>query len=747
MTTRRNPRYQILPALLFAGIPLTFIAGLVVFQLAKNVPDARVARANTLLSFQTVRAANAVDEAVQDAERGQRGFLITGQDVYLSPYMKAKERLPQLMVNLQHATSANPDQQARLLKLQADITTKMNELATTIAAMQQQGYGAAKAIVDRDVGRLIMEEIIADLAAITDAADARLNSRLERAGAAEERMTATFVVGSIIAAIALIAGALLLARAHRRTVISQQLLQATLDSVREEVGAFDYDGRLRAWNNTFLTMLGIASADARPGGQLALASTDVNELGRRVRELEAAALRTDRPALVEHQGERGSSVEIFHNPTATGGYVVTLLDVTDRRKSEEALRQAQKLELMGKMTGGVAHDFNNLLTIIIGSLGLLRRAIGRDDKAQERIDMMSVAAERASRLTRQLLAFARRQPLQPEIVNLGHVIQDVLPLIRRAVGEAITVECVTAGGLWNTTVDASEFQSAVLNLAINGRDAMAEGGKLTIEMGNAALDDAYAARHAEVEPGQYVLFAITDTGKGMDAFTIARALDPFFTTKPAGEGTGLGLPQVYGFAKQSGGHLKIYSEVGEGTTVKLYLPRSLGQETGQPARVATLAVTGTETILLVDDDEIVQATVASMLEDLGYAVPTAPNGAAALAILEKGAKVDLLFTDVVMPGAISGRQLAERALDIVPTLKVLFTSGYTENAIVHNGRLDPGVELLSKPYGREQLAAKVRRVLDSPPNAPRQAAELRGVLQFSRQASPLRDRIRLDLRK
>ena len=241
---------------------------------------------------------------------------------------------------------------------------------------------------------------------------------------------------------------------------------------------------------------------------------------------------------------------------------------------------------MGRMTGGVAHDFNNLLTIIIGSLGLLRRATGRDDKARERIDIMSIAAERASRLTKQLLAFARRQPLQPEIVNLGHLMREVLPLIRRAMGEAVTVECITAGGLWNTLLDASEFQSAVLNLSINARNAMPEGGKLTIEVVNAALDDAYAAGHAEVEPGQYVLFAITDTGKGMDATTMVRALDPFFTTKPSGEGTGLGLPQVYGFVKQSGGHLKIYSEVGDGTTVKLYLPRSLGQETAQPTRVA-----------------------------------------------------------------------------------------------------------------------------------------------------------------
>jgi signal transduction histidine kinase/ActR/RegA family two-component response regulator len=722
MTRRWNTRFEIIPTLLFAGIPLIFIAGIVVFQLTKNVPDARVARANTVLSFKTIRAANTVDEAIQDAERGQRGFLITGQEAYLEPYTKARERLPHLMVDLQRAASVSADQQERLLKLQTDITTKMNELASTITAMRQQGYEAAKTIVNTDAGRLSMEAVTADLTLIMDAADVRLNARLERVSAAEERATLTFVIASIISAIALMTGAFLLERAYRRAAISEQVLQATLDNVREGVAAFDYGGRLRAWNNSFIAMLGVAGGQIRRGAPLPLEGA--NKLAARIRELEAAARTAGRSALVENEGERGASVEIFHNPTADGGFVTTLLDVTERRKAEEALRQAKKLESMGRMTGGVAHDFNNLLTVIIGSLGLLRGTIGRDDKALERIDMMSVAAERASRLTKQLLAFARRQPLQPEIVNLGHVMQEVLPLIRRAVGESITVKCVTAAGLWNTAVDTSEFQSAVLNLSINARDAMPEGGKLTIEMANAALDDAYAARHAEVEPGEYVLSAITDTGKGMDAETMEQALDPFFTTKPAGEGTGLGLPQIYGFVKQSGGHLKIYSEAGEGTTVKLYLPRSLGQETDQPTRAAALAKTGTETVLLVDDDEIVRTTVASMLEDLGYTVLLAQSGAEALTILERGVKIDLVFTDVVMPGAISGRQLAERAVEIVPTLKILFTSGYTENAIVHNGRLDPGVEFLSKPYSREQLAAKLRRVFDSAPKEPRQAAEI-----------------------
>lgn len=627
------------------------------------------------------------------------------------------------MVDLQQATIASSDQAPRLLQLQAHITTKMNELAATIAAARQQGYEAARAIVNTDVGRLSMEAISADLAAIVDGANTRLNARLEHAAAAEERLTQTFIVASMISAIALLAGAFLLAWASRRAAVSEQALQATLDSVREGVGAVDDRGCLRAWNNSLLAMLGVSGTNLWPGNPLPLGN-DANQVGQRIRELEAAVRATGRPTLVEHRGESGTSVEIFHNPVADGGYVLTLLDVTERRQVEEALRQSQKLESMGQMTGGIAHDFNNLLTIIIGSLGFLRRAVGHDDKAQERVDMMNVAAERAARLTKQLLAFARRQPLQPEIVNLGQLMQEILPLMRRAVGEAVMVECVATGGLWNTIVDASEFQSVVLNLAINARDAMPEGGKLTVEMTNAALDDAYAARHAEVDPGQYVLFAITDTGKGMDEVTMARAVDPFFTTKAAGEGTGLGLPQVYGFVKQSGGHLKIYSEVGEGTTVKLYLPRNFGEETAQPGRVAALAVTGTETVLVVDDDEIVRATVASMLEDLGYTVVVASGGREALAVLKQRGNVDLLFTDVVMPGAISGRQLAERAVEIVPKLRVLFTSGYTENAIVHNGRLDAGVELLSKPYGREQLAAKVRRVLDGVPGELRKTADI-----------------------
>ncbi|HWD58540.1 MAG TPA: CHASE3 domain-containing protein [Stellaceae bacterium] len=719
MTRRPSARSEIILALLFGAVPLAFIAGVVLFQMAKNVPDARKARADTVAAFATVRAVGAVDEAIQDAERGQRGYLLTARDDYLQPYLAAKQRLPQLMIGLQGAVAGDNAQQQRVLRLQSHVTTKLDELAATIAAMRQHGFEAAKSIVETDLGQQSMNEITGDLAAIGEVANAQLTGRLDTAADAEGRVTATFIFGSSVAALGLLVGALLLARAVQRATTSEATLLATLDSVREGVAAFDHRGRLRVWNVRFTAILGSTDPGLRADAPLPPGAA---ALGERLRDLTAPSRAAAQPGLSEFAGEEGRRVEIFHSPAGEGGQVVTLLDVTDRRKTEEILAQAQKLEALGRMTGGVAHDFNNLLTVIIGGLGLLRGSIAGDTAARQRVDMMSSAAERATRLIRQLLAFARRQPLQPDVVNLGPAIQEALPLIRRAVGENVTVEWVTGAGLWNTTVDATEFQAAVLNLAINGRDAMPAGGKLTIELGNAALDDAYAAQHAEVQPGQYVMFAITDTGTGMDAATLAQALDPFFTTKPPGEGTGLGLPQVYGFVKQSGGHLKIYSEPGEGTTVKLYLPRSLAQKTAARP-VAAIAAAGHETVLLVDDDEIVRDTVALMLEDLGYAVIEAHGGAEALEILRRGDQIDLLFTDVVMPGPVSGRQLADEARTLDPGLRVLFTSGYTENAIVHHGRLDPGLELLSKPYGREQLAAKLRRVLDAPRKPPDSAAE------------------------
>ncbi|RKH55517.1 response regulator [Corallococcus aberystwythensis] len=383
----------------------------------------------------------------------------------------------------------------------------------------------------------------------------------------------------------------------------------------------------------------------------------------------------------------------------------------ERRQAEAALLQAQKMEAVGKLTGGVAHDFNNLLQVVSGNLQLLQRDAVGDTRAQRRLETALGAVERGARLASQLLAFARRQPLAPTPLNPGRLVRDMDDLLRRALGEDVEVETVIAGGLWNTSVDRNQLENVILNLAINARDAMDGRGKLTIEAGNAMLDDHYAMLHPEVTAGQYVLLAISDTGTGMTPEVLSRAFEPFFTTKPEGRGTGLGLSMVYGFVKQSGGHVKIYSEVGHGTSIKIYLPRTF-QAAVQPAENGSGQVEGgTETILVVEDDAAVRATVVEVLTELGYRVLKAHDGQSALAVIQSGLPVDLLFTDVVMPGPVRSPELARQAKAHLPDLEVLFTSGYTENAIVHGGRLDPGVSLLSKPYRREDLARKIRSLL------------------------------------
>jgi PAS domain S-box-containing protein len=395
-------------------------------------------------------------------------------------------------------------------------------------------------------------------------------------------------------------------------------------------------------------------------------------------------------------------------------------DMTDQRKgaaalllSESALLQAQKMESLGKLTGGVAHDFNNVLQIISGNLQLLQVTMGDNQAALRRLEASAVAVDRGARLASQLLAFARRQPLKPLVTDLGHLVRAMEGLLCRAVGETVNVEVIVSPGLWNTLVDPHQLENVLLNLAINARDAMDGEGKLTVELSNASLDDDYVQAHAGLAAGQYVLVAVTDTGEGMDKELVEKIFEPFFTTKKEGEGTGLGLSMAYGFSKQSGGHINVYSEPGHGTTFKVYLPRSWEAVTDLPVNLTGPVLGGTETILVVEDDLHVQATVVDMLRGLGYSVLRANEARSAMAIVNSGVPIDLLFTDVVMPGELRSPDLARQAKALLPNLAVLFTSGYTQNAIVHGGRLDAGVELLSKPYRREDLARKLRHLLSN----------------------------------
>jgi nitrogen-specific signal transduction histidine kinase/CheY-like chemotaxis protein len=403
-----------------------------------------------------------------------------------------------------------------------------------------------------------------------------------------------------------------------------------------------------------------------------------------------------------------------------------------RHEAESTLRQAHKMEAVGQLTGGIAHDFNNLLTIIIGNLDTMRRqlaaALNPGDvqtligKMTKPLDSAMQGARSAAQLTQRLLAFSRRQALEPVRLDVNRLITGMLDLLRRTLGEGISIETVFAAGLWPVHADAHQIENALLNLALNAKDAMPDGGCLTIETANTYLDDAYVRRFGDVAAGQYVVTCVTDTGTGIAKELIEQVFEPFFTTKPHGEGSGLGLAMVHGFVKQSGGHVRIYSEEGQGTTVKIYLPRLIqaaepaavpaGKPDGAAGFTAMPRARPNEVIVLVEDNDGVRGYAKDVLEELGYWVIEAANSEEALRLLAKKPRIDLLFTDVVLPGA-SGRELADQIKQLYPHVPVLYTTGYTRNAIVHQGRLDPGVQLLNKPYTQQDLARKVRELLDA----------------------------------
>ncbi len=446
---------------------------------------------------------------------------------------------------------------------------------------------------------------------------------------------------------------------------------------------------------------------------------EAQELQALLAETHAAQVPAHFQARMRTHGEEWRWIDWTFSPDPDHGRLHGVgRDVTEDKERAAALAQAeaalhasQKMDAIGKLTGGVAHDFNNLLQVIGGNLQLLAKDVSGKERAETRLHNALAGVSRGAKLASQLLSFGRRQPLTPKVVNLGRFVRGLDDMLRRALGDGIEIETIVSGGLWNSFVDPFQVENALLNLAINARDAMEGHGRLTIEAGNAVLDDDYQLLHRDVTPGQYIMVAVTDTGSGMTPELIERVFEPFFTTKPEGQGTGLGLSMVYGFVKQSDGHIKIYSEPGHGTTVRIYLPRVREEEDIVTDTEAGPVTGGTETVLVVEDDEEVRGTVVEMLSELGYRVLKAKDAQSALAIVESGVPIDALFSDVVMPGPLRSPELARKARERLPGIAVLFTSGYTENAIVHAGRLDEGVELLSKPYTREALARKLRGVL------------------------------------
>ena len=603
------------------GVATALAAALVVitFWLAAHTQTENEWVRHTLLVRDKIAA---LVTLTQRLETSQRGYLLTGREIYLAPFNNAAAAIPAALDDLATQVADNPKQQDSVGQLRKLITDKLREMGSTIDERKAGHTDAALAIVNSDTGFKIMDEI-RDLVSAMETEEDRLLA-IRRTNAETSAMFLKFGAATAFLLICVIG--LLINHFTRRSF-------AQLAAARDQLSVTNQE---------------------------------------------------------------------------------LLQQVNRAEQVESQLRQSQKMEAIGQLTGGIAHDFNNMLGVIGGSLDLMQRRMKNGDFGIDRyVDAARKAAERAASLTHRLLAFARQQPLAPQTIDANKMIANMSNLLRSTLGEQIRIETVSAAGLWMTHADPHQLESAILNVAINARDAMTEGGKLTIETANVYLDDAYCRQHAEIDPGQFVMIAVSDTGMGMTPEVMQRVFDPFFTTKPVGLGTGLGLSQVYGFVKQSSGHIKIYSEIGAGTTVKIYLPRLVGGAlvSDQMHPQAVQKANAGETILVVEDDPLVRRLAIESLHELGYTVLDSEDAAGALAILDNNPEVKLLFTDVVMP-EIGGKKLADEAIRRRTHLKVLFTTGYTSNAVVHGGVLDAGVNFLGKPYTFEQLAAKVRTVLD-----------------------------------
>jgi signal transduction histidine kinase len=535
-------------------------------------------------------------------------------------------------------------------------------------------------------------------------------------------------------------GLLLLVRRHRAALVRAQTelgaaldaraakaaqWQATLRGMPDGLMVLDADLRLVEWNQHFPDRVGVPAEILHEGMPIAdilraqalageFGPVDVEaEVRRRVADMQAGVS----TGTIERRRPNGRTMELRRSPLAEGGLVTLYTDITDRRRAEDQLRQAQKMEAIGQLTGGIAHDFNNLLTVVMGNIEIAQNALQASNplRAQSKLEEARAGAERGAILTRRLLAYSRRQTLEPQAVDVNKIVANMSELIRSSIGP-LSLETVLAGELWDTIIDPNQLENALLNLAINARDAMPDGGKITLETANANLDAAYAAAHSEVSPGQYVLVAVSDGGVGMTPEAMERAFEPFFTTKGVGKGSGLGLSQVFGFIKQSNGHVKIYSEIGLGTTVKLYLPRfvipAVADET-KPPPAQVLPARDHETVLVVEDDADVLAYTQESLEGLGYHVIAARDAQSALASLSTHPTIALLFTDVQLP-ELTGPDLAEEIERRRPGLPVLYTTAYPAMAVLHRGLLGKEVRTINKPFRLAELASAVRDAIDNP---------------------------------
>jgi signal transduction histidine kinase/CHASE3 domain sensor protein len=695
---------------------------------------------------------------VRRAESAARGYELYRSLALNDEFQATRAAIAPALADLKRAIRDNPDQVALLEGAEPLIQRRIDIAAEAMRLRVENDQAGIAALQGKAEGRGLMETVTVNLDRLTAEEERQLAART-----AESRRTSIVLIGIDVAGAAvilLLAG--LLMRENRRTRVALQstlhetraanealeaavaegtehlvaahdelrlsvnVLQSTFHSMAEAVLVIDNESDVLLSNPAAKRMLlqhtgmnlenlrsmsDVYRADGvTPLGPDELPSARVL-CGDEFEEMEMIV----RP----HGGNPPRHFLISGRPMrdaqgAISGAVLVYHDATTSRETERQLHQSQKLDAIGKLTGGVAHDFNNMLTVISGNTETLVGSLKEQPELQRAARLIDDAAQRCAELIQHLLAFARKQPLEPRNVDVNAAITDIAKLLRPTLGEQIQIETALEQGPTTSHIDPSRLTNAVLNMAINARDAMPNGGKLLLETHRVLLDDAYAQANLDVAPGAYVMLAVSDTGTGMPPDVQDKAFEPFFTTKEVGKGSGLGLSMVYGFVKQSGGHIKIYSEEGHGTTIKLYLPPGKGET--EVASVATPAATGgVETILVVEDDNLVRNFVTAQLQSLGYKTVAAPDARTALALVELGEPFDLLFTDVVMPGGMSGRQLAEEVAKRRPGVKVLYTSGYTDNAVVHHGKLDEGVLLLTKPYRRNQLADMIRLALGKMP--------------------------------
>jgi signal transduction histidine kinase/CHASE3 domain sensor protein/ActR/RegA family two-component response regulator len=688
------------------------------------------------------------------SESAARGFALSRDAYYLTEYRNASDGIPAAFDDLIAEFADRVDEKPLIEEAKALAERRM-AISREMIRLHAGGDSAGPAAqIAKSEGRMTMEKIGVNLEKVIAEVRTRLAARyaasritrgfllaIDLAGVVLILMLATFLIRESRRSSRALQDSLSATRAtnealeaavaertehlvaaHEELRHSTAVLQNTFNSIAEAVLVLNAKGEILLANPAAETMLRY-----RQGMHV----LELRRLSVAYRADGSTRLRVDEmPSTRVLGGELFDEQEIFIRPAddrdplhlvvsgrplrdATGaisGAALVYHDISPWRETERKLLQSQKLDALGKLTGGVAHDFNNMLTVITGTTETLVAGLAHLPTLQKTAEVIDQAAERCSELIQHLLAFARRQPLQPRNVDINSTVLDIAKLLRPTLGAQIEINSILEQEVATSHIDASQLANSLLNMAINARDAMPDGGKLLLETRNVVLDEAYAQANPDVSPGAYVMLAVTDTGTGMSKEVQDQVFEPFFTTKDVGKGSGLGMSMVYGFVRQSGGHIKIYSELGHGTTIRLYLPPGRGQTVATTAAVAT-PQRGNETILVVEDDALVRNFVSTQLQSLGYRTVAAADGPAALAMIDNGEPFDLLFTDVILPGGMTGRQLAEEVAKRRPGTKMLYTSGYSDNAIVHQGRLAPGVLLLSKPYRKSQLADMIRRAL------------------------------------